>query len=143
MGASMLFIKSIVKKIVINVGIVVKKNNSSRNKKKPEVHCIIKDNFNRKWIWDTYRVWVSIGALHSFSIKNIFCDKMDLRLFYFDVVNFSSGIWKLLGGEMSWFGTYSGNISDFLEWVVCLSLRLELIDKNCIDRPFQIVCHIL
>lgn len=48
MGASMLFIKSIVKKIVINVGIVVKKNNSSHNKKKPEVHCIVKDNFNRK-----------------------------------------------------------------------------------------------
>ena len=26
-----------------------------------------------------------IGVLHSFSIKNIFYDKMDLRLFYFDV----------------------------------------------------------
>ena len=25
------------------------------------------------------------GVLHSFSIKNIFYDKMDLRLFYFDV----------------------------------------------------------
>ena len=27
----------------------------------------------------------AIGDLHSFSIKNIFYDKMDLRLFYFDV----------------------------------------------------------
>ena len=26
-----------------------------------------------------------MGVLHSFSIKNIFCDKMDLRLFYFHV----------------------------------------------------------
>ena len=25
------------------------------------------------------------GVLHSFSIKSIFYDKMDLRLFYFDV----------------------------------------------------------
>ena len=25
-----------------------------------------------------------MGVLHSFSIKNIFYDKMDLRLFYFD-----------------------------------------------------------
>ena len=28
----------------------------------------------------------AIGILHSFSIKNIFYDKIDLRLFYFDVV---------------------------------------------------------
>ena len=27
-----------------------------------------------------------MGALHLFSIKNIFYDKVDLRLFYFDVV---------------------------------------------------------
>ena len=26
-----------------------------------------------------------MGVLHSFSIKNIFYDKIDLRLFYFDV----------------------------------------------------------
>ena len=26
-----------------------------------------------------------MGALHSFSIKNIFYDKMDLRLSYFDI----------------------------------------------------------
>ena len=26
-----------------------------------------------------------VGVLHSFSIKNIFYDKMDLRFFYFDV----------------------------------------------------------
>ena len=26
-----------------------------------------------------------MGVLHSFSIKNIFYDKMDVRLFYFDV----------------------------------------------------------
>ena len=26
-----------------------------------------------------------MGVLHSFSIKNIFYDKMDLRHFYFDV----------------------------------------------------------
>ena len=30
-----------------------------------------------------------MGVLHSFSIKNIFYDKMDLMLFYFDVV-----IWR-------------------------------------------------
>ena len=29
-----------------------------------------------------------MGALHSFSIKNIFYYKMDLRLFYFDVTIF-------------------------------------------------------
>ena len=29
----------------------------------------------------------TMGALHSFSIKNIFYDKMDLRLFYFDVAH--------------------------------------------------------
>ena len=28
----------------------------------------------------------SMDVLHSFSIKNIFHDKMDLRLFYFDAV---------------------------------------------------------
>ena len=28
------------------------------------------------------------GALHSFSIKNIFDNKMDLRLFYFDVASY-------------------------------------------------------
>ena len=32
---------------------------------------------------DTYRH--PTGVLPSFSIKNTFCDKMDLRLFYFDV----------------------------------------------------------
>ena len=30
-----------------------------------------------------------MGVLHSFSIKNIFYDKMDLRVFYFDVANYS------------------------------------------------------
>ena len=29
-------------------------------------------------------------VLHSFSIKNIFYDKMDLRLFYFDMTKLSS-----------------------------------------------------
>ena len=33
------------------------------------------------------------SVLHSFSVKNIFYDKMDLRLFYFDVVK-----WKHLQG---------------------------------------------
>ena len=28
-----------------------------------------------------------MGVLHSFSIKNIFFDKMELRLSYFDVAN--------------------------------------------------------
>ena len=31
-----------------------------------------------------------MGVLHSFSIKNIFCDKIELRLFYFRVT-----IWKV------------------------------------------------
>ena len=31
-----------------------------------------------------------MGILHSFSIKNIFYDKMDLRLFYFHVTKYSS-----------------------------------------------------
>ena len=30
-----------------------------------------------------------MGVLHSFSIKNIFYDKMDLRLFYFRMTIFS------------------------------------------------------
>ena len=29
-----------------------------------------------------------MGVLHSFSIKNIFKDKMDLRFFYFDVASY-------------------------------------------------------
>ena len=29
-----------------------------------------------------------MGVLNSFSIKNTFYDKMNLRLFYFDVANF-------------------------------------------------------
>ena len=28
-----------------------------------------------------------LGVLHSFSIKNFFFDKMDLRIFYFHVMN--------------------------------------------------------
>ena len=31
----------------------------------------------------------SMGVLHSFSIKNIFYNEVDLRLFYFDVVIYS------------------------------------------------------
>ena len=31
-----------------------------------------------------------MGVLHSFSVKNISCDKMDLRLFYFDVAKYFS-----------------------------------------------------
>ena len=37
--------------------------------KKPEVQFIMK-----------------MGVLHSFSIKNIFCDKVDFRFFYFHVI---------------------------------------------------------
>ena len=35
------------------------------------------------------------GVLHSFSIKNIFYDKMDLRFFYFDVMIclYSENVW--------------------------------------------------
>ena len=33
-----------------------------------------------------------MGVIHSFSIKNIFYDKMDVRFFYFDVAEFLSGI---------------------------------------------------
>ena len=32
-----------------------------------------------------------MGVLHSFSIKNIFYDKMELRLFYFDVAIYGMG----------------------------------------------------
>ena len=32
-----------------------------------------------------------VGVLHSFSIKNIFYDKMDLRLFYFHVMIYGLG----------------------------------------------------
>ena len=31
-----------------------------------------------------------MGVLHSFSIKNIFYDKMDLRLFYFYLMTFTA-----------------------------------------------------
>ena len=39
-----------------------------------------------------------MGVLHSFSIKTIFYDKMDLRLFYFDVANntFNTNVCYLL-----------------------------------------------
>ena len=33
-----------------------------------------------------------MGVLHSFSIKNIFDDKMDLRLFYFDVAIYHTNL---------------------------------------------------
>ena len=33
-----------------------------------------------------------MGILHSFSLKNIFYDKMDLRLFYFHVTIYGSTI---------------------------------------------------
>ena len=35
----------------------------------------------------------SMGVLHSFSIKQIFCDKMDLRLSYFHVTMFEYLNW--------------------------------------------------
>ena len=33
-----------------------------------------------------------MGVLHSFSIKNIFYDKMDLRLFYFHVTTYKKSL---------------------------------------------------
>ena len=42
------------------------------------VHFVIKNIFDRKWIY-------LLCILHSFSIKNIFYDKMDIRLLYFVV----------------------------------------------------------
>ena len=40
-----------------------------------------------------------MGVLHSFSIKNIFYDTMDLRLFYFDVeaLWFLEKVWVMSG----------------------------------------------
>ena len=35
-----------------------------------------------------------MGVLHSFSIKNIFDDKMDLRLFNFDVTIYGSAVFN-------------------------------------------------
>ena len=49
--------------------------------KKPEVSFIIKTFLIENDIF--------YQKLHSFSLKNIFYDKMDLRLFYFRVTNYS------------------------------------------------------
>ena len=49
----------------------------------------------------------SMGVLHSFSIKNIFYDKMDLSLFYFRVTICSLywqeqyRVWVLLGDDFT------------------------------------------
>ena len=40
--------------------------------------------YHKKYFWLKMNVR-NKGVLHSFSIKSIFYDKMDLRLFYFDV----------------------------------------------------------
>ena len=40
-----------------------------------------------------------MGVLHSFSIKNIFYDKMDLRLFYLDVVKYENSLFKIPAQE--------------------------------------------
>ena len=41
--------------------------------------------YQKKYFWLKMNVR-NKGVLHSFSIKSIFYDKMDLRLFYFDMV---------------------------------------------------------
>ena len=41
--------------------------------------------YHRKYFWGKMNARHPVGVLHSFSIKNIFYDKMDLRFFYFDV----------------------------------------------------------
>ena len=43
--------------------------------------------YHKKYFWYKMNVEHPMGVLHSFSIKNIFYDKMDLRLFYFRVTN--------------------------------------------------------
>ena len=52
--------------------------------KEPWAHFVIKNIFDRK----------CKTLLHSFSIKNIFYDKMDFRLFYFDKAKHSP--WKII-----------------------------------------------
>ena len=42
-----------------------------------------------------------IGVLHSFSIKNTFYDKMDVRLFYFDEANYAHSLRR--NQETTWF----------------------------------------
>ena len=41
--------------------------------------------YNKKYFNDIIIKKYPMGVLHSFSIKNIFYDKMDLRLFYFEI----------------------------------------------------------
>ena len=41
--------------------------------------------YHKKYFWLKMNVRYPMGVLQSFSIKNVFYDKMDLRLFYFDV----------------------------------------------------------
>ena len=55
----------------------------NQNKKVLNPFCH-KNIFDRKW-----------SFLHSFSIKNIFYDKMDLVFFYFDVAKWILADWKL------------------------------------------------
>ena len=49
------------------------------NIKKPLVHFIMQNIFDRKWIYDV------TGVSHLFSIKNICYDKIGLSLFHFRV----------------------------------------------------------
>ena len=48
---------------------------------KPELHFIVKN------IFDRMNVRHPMGALQSFSIKNIFYDKINLKRLYFHVTN--------------------------------------------------------
>ena len=56
-------------------------NSSHENKK------ALSPFYHKKYFWQNMNVRHPIFVLHSFSIKNIFYYKIDLRLFYFHVTN--------------------------------------------------------
>ena len=53
-------------------------------------YFIITNIFDRKSMWDTHNVF------YSFSVKNIFHDKMNLRLFYVHVLSYMCNMRNVL-----------------------------------------------
>ena len=55
----------------------------------PENEKALSPFYHEKYFSQKMNVRHPMDVLHSFSIKNIFCDKMDLRLFYFHKTNYT------------------------------------------------------
>ena len=76
-----------------------------------------------------------IGILHSFSIKNIFYDKIDLRPFYFDVVIciFIFGLLLFLEHQLQ---LISGCFKQFISNIFIMKQPFNCITKIFFCAPF-------